>query len=187
MNIKRIEKPVLQQFLDESALLTGEGVVEYEKYIKDYAGAYMHADVAKDMNVLAYKVQSFSGNGDQALNWGVTNMEPVTVNGEYNITRGHFHLDRNQPEFYLCAAGEGYLIKWDGQDEVILERMTRGSLHWIEGKYAHRMVNTGKTTLRSLACWPKSAGHDYKAIEDQGFPVRLFDDNGEVKVVPVHD
>ena len=35
MNIKRIEKPVLQQFLDESALLTGEGVVEYEKYIKN--------------------------------------------------------------------------------------------------------------------------------------------------------
>ena len=49
------------------------------------------------------------------------------------------------------------------------------------------MVNTGKTTLRTLACWPQSAGHDYKTIEEQGFPVRLFDDNGEVKVVSVHD
>ncbi|MBR5794567.1 MAG: hypothetical protein IKY26_00305, partial [Erysipelotrichaceae bacterium] len=101
MEIKRIEKPVLRQELDESALLSGEGVTEYEKYIKDYAAAYANAEVAKTMDVLAYKVQTFSGNGNQALNWGVTNMEPVTVDGEYNLTRGHFHLDRNQPEFYL--------------------------------------------------------------------------------------
>ena len=187
MEIKRIEEPILQQKLDETALLTGKDVSEYEKYVKDYAGAYANAEVAATMNVLAYKVQTFSGNGENALNWGVTNMEPITVDGEYNLTRGHFHLDRTQPEFYLCATGEGYLVKWDGKDEVILEKMTRGSLHWIEGKYAHRMINTGKTTLRTLACWPANAGHDYKAIEDQGFPVRLYDDNGEVKVVPVHD
>ena len=187
MNIKRIEEPILKQLLDESTLLSGEGVVAYEKYIKDYAGAYANVEAAKEMNVLAYRVQSFSGNGNQALNWGVTHMEPVKVDGEYNLTRGHFHLDRNQPEFYLCNTGEGYLIKWDGEDEVVLEKMTPGSLHWIEGKYAHRMVNTGTTTLRTLACWPASAGHDYQTIEEQGFPVRLFDDNGEVKVVPVHD
>lgn len=192
MEIKKILEPVLKQDLDEAAFLSGKEVQMYEKYIKDYAGAYADEEAAKKMgDTLAYRVRSYQDNSEgvckNALAWGVTYMEPVIVGNEYNLTRGHFHLDRSQPEYYMCTGGEGYLIKWDGKEEVILEKMTRGSLHWIDGKYAHRMVNTGTTTLAVIACFPVNASHDYKTIEEQGFPVRLFQENGEVKVVSVHD
>ncbi|MDD6467709.1 MAG: glucose-6-phosphate isomerase family protein [Erysipelotrichaceae bacterium] len=192
MEIKKVLEPVLKQDLDEAAFLAGAEVKMYEKHIKDYAGAYADQQAANEMgDTLAYRVRSYQDNSkdvcDNPLAWGVTYMEPIKVGKEYNLTRGHFHLDRSQPEYYLCAGGEGHLIKWDGKDEVIVEKMTRGSLHWIDGKYAHRMVNTGKEVLAVIACYPVHASHDYKTIEEQGFPIRLFEENGEVKVVKVND
>jgi hypothetical protein len=36
---------------------------------------------------------------------------------------------------------------------------------------------------RWLACWPADAGHDYDTIQQQGFPVRVFEQGGEPVIV----
>jgi len=191
MNITKIDVPQMIQHLDENALITGTNVKMYTKYLKEYASAYANPEAALAIgDTLAYTVRGIEDLEDKspdALSWGCTYLEPLTVDGEFTITRGHFHQDRNCPEYYLCASGTGYLIKWDGEDEVILEKMTRNSLHLIDGKYAHRMVNVGDTQMAVFACYPTKASQNYAAIEQKGFPIRLFSENGEVKIVEVNN
>lgn len=185
MTVKEVTQPQLIQHLDADALLEGAEVSEYRKYIADYASAYHNADAAAQMkDVLAYTVRGYQSSDPnrckEGLAWGVTYMEPLTVDGECNLTRGHFHLNTDYPEYYLCVSGEGRLIKWDGKDEVIVETMKPGSLHWIDGRYAHRMCNVGDSKLNVMACYPTNALHNYDAIEKTGFPVRIYKENGNV-------
>ena len=185
MKIIQVEQPITKQHFDSSMILEGEGVSSYSKKICDYAHAYLYSEEAKLMDDIAYHVRSYSTKDENGLNFGVTYMQPVQVKGEYCLTRGHFHQDRSEPEIYICTSGEGYLLKWDGKDEVIMEKMMKGSFHYIDGKYAHRLVNTGKEEMAVFCFWSNKAGHDYASIDTQGFPIRLMDDHGKVKIKEV--
>jgi glucose-6-phosphate isomerase len=57
--------------------------------------------------------------------------------------------------------------------------MAAGSVHYIPGKVAHRVANTGDIPLAFLACWPSDAGHDYAQIRATGFSKRMLLRNGE--------
>jgi glucose-6-phosphate isomerase len=58
------------------------------------------------------------------------------------------------------------------------EEMASGSLHYIPGGTAHRIVNTGDSVLAVGACWPSDAGHDYVSVEG-GFSVKVKKIDGE--------
>ena len=69
----------------------------------------------------------------------------------------------------------------DEKGECFGEEVFPGSLHYIDGRYAHRLINTSTDEdLKVGACWPVTAGHDYAATEKQPFTVRVFLENGEV-------
>ena len=51
--------------------------------------------------------------------------------------------------------------------------MAQGTVHYIPGKVAHRVVNTGNEPLVFLASWPSDAGHDYGSIRTSGFSRRM--------------
>lgn len=53
------------------------------------------------------------------------------------------------------------------------EIMKPGTLHYIPGYTAHRVVNTGNSILRFGACWPSDAGHNYATIGSEGFSKRV--------------
>jgi len=163
----------------------------YYKTIKETAAIYANPQVALASEEMAYYVTSELHDGPddnkEALNWGVTCMYPVTVDGECCITRGHFHFDRNYPEYYLCTAGEGHLLCWDGEGEVVIYHLTPGSLQYIDGRMAHRLINTGDEIFKVACCWATNSGHDYQTIEERGFPVRAFKREGELQWVKTHD
>lgn len=155
---------------------SGMPVAMYEKRFSDIAFAY-HNPENIYKNTLMYTVYSYeSGNPSQRgnLNWGLTILEPVLVNGECNMTRGHFHVDRNCAEIYLGLGGEGLLLLMDESGNMTAERMFNGSVHHIDGKFAHRVVNTGDSRLLVGACWPSTAGHDYAATEKTPFCYRVY-------------
>ena len=79
-------------------------------------------------------------------------MKPVLVNGECNITRGHFHQALNCDEIYFCFQGEGLLLYMDENGKCWAEKMSAGSVHYIDGRLAHRLVNTGDGELHIGAC-----------------------------------
>lgn len=163
-------------------VIEGKSVNRYEKTFGQVKSLYQNGDdVAQD--TLVYTVYTHdetdpAQKGD--LFWGLTVLEPVYPGGECNMTRGHFHADRTCAEYYFGLQGEGLLLLMDETGKTWAERVFRGSLHHIDGRLAHRLVNTGDVALKVGACWPTAAGHDYAAIESQEFAYRIFRRDGSV-------
>jgi glucose-6-phosphate isomerase len=114
---------------------------------------------------------------------GNSTVFPGMVGEEYFMTRGHFHAKRDRAEFYSTASGAGLLVMMDEQRRATVQEMSAGSTHYIPGRIAHRVVNTGAVPLTFLACWPSDAGYDYAAIDEHGFSVRVLRRNGVPEVV----
>jgi glucose-6-phosphate isomerase len=117
------------------------------------------------------------------LFWGNSTVFPGVVGEEYFMTRGHFHVRRDRAEYYSTIAGSGMLVLMDEQRRGSVQVMEPGTTHYIPGKIAHRVVNTGEAPLTFLACWPSDAGHDYATIDEQGFSLRVMRRNGCPEVV----
>ena len=161
-----------------------EGQVEaYEKKIIDLKKSFLHPIPDALADKIAYKVVSFPTQQPAlagTLKFGITYLNPFKVEGEYSFTRGHFHSDRNYDEYYFGISGNGFLLFWDGEDDVYAEKVFPGSIHYINGKYAHRLINTDQKEVMAVGCcWNVVAGHDYDTIDRLGFPVRCFEENGE--------
>lgn len=165
-----------------NGVLEGEQVSYYQKWFKDIKSIYMNCEGMSE-DTLMYTVFSKEEEAIEGhLNWGLTVLEPVTVNGECNMTRGHFHQDLNCQEYYWCSQGHGLLLLMDEQGECWAEEVKPNSLHHIDGHLAHRLINTGNEQMKVVACWPSTSGHDYRRIENHPFPVRVFKENGKTVV-----
>ena len=161
--------------------LSGDSVEAYVKKASDLGASYENTIPDSLAEKIAYRVVSIPAPTPAyggTLNFGVTYLYPYTVEGEYSMTRGHFHQDRSFDEYYFGISGSGYLLLWDGRDEVFAEKVFPGSVHYINGKYAHRLINIdSKETLAVGACWNTLSGHDYETIDRLGFPMRCVEVN----------
>lgn len=179
------EPKAVQRFTGDCAL-TGQNVVSRQKKFGELSGIYKYEEALKEFDPegIAYHVsnQNFHrkdfvmGN----LQWGVTYINPFTVNGECAMTHGHFHIDHNCDEYYYGLAGTGYLLFWDGSHEFYAEQVFPGSLHYISGKYAHRIINSGEEVLTVAACSLPATKQDHAVIEEKPFPYRCFKRGGQV-------
>lgn len=156
--------------------MSGPHVKENRKLLGQIAGLFLKASQA-DAEKVAYSVQwleTVPAGTEGGLYWGVTTLQPGTVNGEFYMTHGHFHANPSRAEYYTTSSGEGLLLLM-GRDRVArVEKMSAGSLHYIPGDKAHRVVNTGDLPLIFWACWPSDAGYDYDSIVKDGFSVRIM-------------
>ena len=115
--------------------------------------------------------------------WGVTVLQPGKVGDEYFMTHGHFHADRTRAEYYATVAGKGILLRMDDQRKTWGEEMSPGSLHYLNGQHAHRVVNVSDEPLVFWACWGSDAGYDYGTIRDCGFGSRVVEKGGQPVIV----
>ncbi len=170
--MKIVDSKVMFDFVE--GMLDGEGVSKTQKFYRDIKHIYKNIDSSIDDNQVMYEVYTYEPG---TLNWGLTVLYPISICKEYNMTRGHFHLNLNCAEYYFCLKGEGLLLLMNEHGECWSERMQRGSIHYIDGTLAHRCINTGETELRIGACWPSDSGHDYDRIEKFPFTQRIFEEN----------
>jgi glucose-6-phosphate isomerase len=112
-----------------------------------------------------------------------TTIEPGAVDGEYHMTKGHFHAKIDRAEIYVTLSGQGRLVMATEVGEPHVEPMARGTINYVPGGWAHRSVNVGDEPLVFLAAFPADAGYDYKTIEEQGFPVLVVERDGAPEVV----
>jgi glucose-6-phosphate isomerase, archaeal len=103
--------------------------------------------------------------------FSTTVLEPGDVEGEYYMTKGHFHRQRDRSEIYLGLSGEGCLVMANDGGDRRVEPIRRGTVNYVPGGWAHRSVNVGDTPLTFLAAYVADAGHDYETIERNGFPL----------------
>jgi glucose-6-phosphate isomerase len=172
----------------QNGKMVGAAVKESRKQLKDLAGIFHDQARRKqtDPETTVYRVQWWepaAPGSEGGLFWGVTTIFPGRAGDEYFMTHGHFHSNRTRAEFYGTVEGEGMLVLMDEDRHTWSERMTPGSLHYIDGRHAHRAVNTGDTPLIFWACWPTDAGYDYATIREQGFGARVLSVNGKPTLV----
>ncbi|HEV2232746.1 MAG TPA: glucose-6-phosphate isomerase family protein [Terriglobia bacterium] len=144
------------------------------------------ARIALNPSTTVYRVHYFTPvpeGTSGGLFCGLTVIQPGMVDDEYFMTRGHLHANRERGECYLTIAGEGALLLMDEGRRTWFEAMKPGTIHYIPGHTAHRVANTGLTSLSFFACWPSDAGHDYESIARCGFSARLRKINGQPKLV----
>lgn len=168
--------------------ISGLPVRQSVKLIRDLKGIFRDEAARGQMDPgrEVYRVQWWSPvpSGDEGgLFWGVTVLQPGKVGDEYFMTHGHFHANRTRAEYYATAAGTGILLRMDDNRETWSEEMHLGSLHYIGGQHAHRVVNVGNEPLIFWACWGSDAGYDYATIRDQGFSAWVVEQDGEMAIV----
>ncbi|MEM9354509.1 MAG: glucose-6-phosphate isomerase family protein [Planctomycetota bacterium] len=161
-----------------------------ERTVGDLAGIFENepARQAMDQSQVVYRVSAHlpvSDGTEAGLFYGASYLEPGRVGDEYFMTKGHFHQKRHAAEYYWGIRGDGVLLLMDEQRRCWGERVTPGSLHYIPGNVAHRLVNVGDETLAVGACWPSDAGHDYATIAELGFSSRIKCVDGVPELAPV--
>lgn len=169
--------------------LTGRNVVRQERRLREIVGLYADAPAlaALDQEQIVYRIEmhlAVAVGTPGGLVFGSSFLKPGRVGDEYFMTKGHFHAKRDAAEYYWGIQGTGALILMDEAGRCWAEQVLPGSLHYVPGRVAHRLANTGNTTLVVGACWPADAGHDYAAIVERGFSARLRAIDGRAQLVP---
>jgi glucose-6-phosphate isomerase, archaeal len=168
--------------------LKGDPVISQHRKLNDLTGIFRDEKVfsAMDLEQTAYTVQAWlpvKEGTPGGLFFGRTSLMPGKVGDEYFMTKGHFHMQSDRAEFYWGVQGNGMLILMDRDRRTWAEELFPGSLHYIPAHVAHRVANTGNSTLVFGACWPSDAGHDYEEIARNGFSARLVERNGKPELV----
>jgi glucose-6-phosphate isomerase, archaeal len=112
-----------------------------------------------------------------------TIIEPGHINGEYFMTKGHWHQERGRSEIYIGLAGEGRLLMATEGGRHVAEPMRRGTVNYVPGGWAHRSINVGDEPLVFFAAFVADAGHDYATIERTGFPVAVMQGRGGPQII----
>ncbi|HML49397.1 MAG TPA: glucose-6-phosphate isomerase family protein, partial [Clostridia bacterium] len=123
-------------------------VAESVKRLGDLQGVFAdeaaRARMPQDAVVYTVQVHKAEREGvPGGLCFGTSFIHPGVVGEEFHMTRGHFHDRPEAAEYYWCLQGEGILLLMDRNRHCTAMRMTPGSLHYIPGHTAHRLVNTG--------------------------------------------
>jgi glucose-6-phosphate isomerase len=169
--------------------MKGAPVLRSEKTLGELEGLFhdVEAQVRMSAGAIVYVVQwwqAAAAGEAGGLLWGVTIVKPGKVGDEFFMTHGHFHADRTRAEYYVTASGHGVLVRMDDSRSTWGEAMSPGSVHYINGQHAHRVVNTGDEPLIFWACWGADAGYDYGTIREHGFGARVVERAGRPALVP---
>ena len=148
-----------------TGLMEGDARVERASRAMGQMGGVFLDEPARrliDAEKVVYSVEYWRPVADGTeggLFWGNSTIFPGVVGEECFMTRGHFHVRRDRAEYYSTVSGKGMLVLMDEQRRGSVQVMEPGTTHYIPGRVAHRVVNTGEVPLTFLACWPSDAGH----------------------------
>ncbi|MCL2811159.1 MAG: glucose-6-phosphate isomerase [Clostridia bacterium] len=112
------------------------------------------------------------------LAFGTSIVYPGKVGDEYFMTKGHFHTVLDTAEVYYCLAGKGGMLIENPEGDTNFFELTPGQAVYVPKRYAHRSVNTGTEKLVTFFVFRGDAGHNYGAIETEGFRKLVVDCNG---------
>ncbi len=152
---------------------------EYDNHIKRYlsnmAGQYQDEEAYSRMlneeDTLLYEVYEIKRPevAGEILH-GISIIHPGMVGNEYFMTKGHFHTVLETAEIYYTLQGHGYMVMETPEGDWAVEKLVTGSVLYVPPRWAHRSVNTDPAEdLVMFFAYPGNAGHNYAAIETQGF------------------
>ena len=125
-----------------------------------------------------YLVEAASPSGWD-MSYGTTILHPGRVGDECFLTRGHLHEPDDRPEISYVMSGDGVMLLAEVSPEATGTastehvRLSPGLVAYADGRYAHRVVNTGSSDLIFFSVWPSDTGHDYETVARPGFWPRI--------------
>lgn len=143
--------------------LEGESIVRGRKTVGDLQTYWLDFNPAQT-DELVYETDSWFSRPDGtegAVLWASTRLYPGSVNGECFMTRGHFHTKSTHGELIIVVSGQGILALCDHAGNATEVALKPGTTYFIDGKQAHRTINTGTEPLIFWCSWPADCGHDY--------------------------
>lgn len=147
--------------------ISGADIVRTSKTVRDLASLFRDREATERFaNLIVYQTFTLV-EGD--LLFGTTVINPGRIGDQPFMTRGHFHLRPDRGETVLTLAGKGELRLMNRLGDRAVEAMTAGSLHLIDGAWAHRVVNLGSEPLVFYVTWMADCGHDYESITVDSF------------------
>ncbi len=161
--------------LDFQSGTIGDSPPTSVRTLGDIAAIFKSPPDPTRLSEVVYRTYGCSADDTETPNlvYASTVLEAGEVNGEYFMTRGHFHVNSNRGEWMMTTAGEGHLVLMDRDGRTSSEPMCTGSLHLIDGRFAHRVVNTGLTALVFMVVWLSDCGHDYDFVTQNGFGINF--------------
>ena len=115
---------------------------------------------------------------------GISILHPGKVGREFFMTKGHFHAVRETAEVYLCIKGEGFMVMENMEGDAAVERLFPGRVLYVPPGWAHRSVCTARQEdLVTFFIYPGNSGHDYGAIEQQGFRKLVVDGPSGIEII----
>ena len=149
------------------------GEAQTRRTLGELAGIFSDNEIAKGLFADRIVYETFGSppdiDGTPRLLYATTVLQPGKVGREFFMTRGHFHEDPLRGELMFTLGGQGALILMDRNRQTWKEDMQKGSVHDIDGRFAHRVANTGAEPLVFLVAWMSDCGHDYESIRENGF------------------
>lgn len=140
--------------------------------------------LASGLNPIIYEVyECLQPENEGELNFGTTILYPGKVGGEYYFTKGHYHLRHDASEVYLGLKGDGIILLQSKTGDVKVESLKARKVVYVPSGWGHRTINVGDETLIFFFVYPSNAGHDYEAVEKQGFSKIVLEQNGKSKIV----
>ena len=156
-----------------------------ERRLGDLQGLFLNGSAGLDPDRLVYRVFNVDvPESGSHIACCTTVLEPGDVGGEYFMTKGHFHEVRDRAEVYVGLAGEGRLLLATEDGRWFAEPIRRGTVSYVPGGWAHRSVNVGTEPLVFFAAYVADAGHDYRTVEERGFPVVVQRGPDGPRIVP---
>ncbi len=115
---------------------------------------------------------------------GVSIVHAGKVGDEYFMTKGHYHAKIEAAEVYYCLHGRGMMVMETPEGEWAVEELIPGRVLYVPPRWAHRSVNThASDDLITFWAFPGDAGHNYAAIEQQGFRKLVVERAGAPAIV----
>lgn len=148
---------------------------------RDVKNVFLKQDpLLEKENPIVYEVFEVArSNREGDLTFLITIIHPGTVQGEYFMTKGHFHEKEPTAEVYYGLSGKGLILCQNKSGDFEAVPIEKDKVVYIPPFWAHRSVNISSEPLVFLAVYPAHAGHDYETIEKCGFKKRVFAQDGK--------
>lgn len=146
-----------------------------------FANEVAYEDQLKKEDVLVYEFFDMGvPNSEKEVAYGTSITYPGKIGDEYFMTKGHFHTVLDTAEAYYCLRGHGYMLMENPEGDWEAQELTPGKALYVPGRYAHRSINISATEpLITFFAFPGHAGHNYGAIETQGFRKLVVEQDGK--------
>lgn len=146
-----------------------------------FANEAAYEEQLKKEDVLVYEFFDMGvPNSEKEVAYGTSITYPGKIGDEYFMTKGHFHTVLDTAEAYYCLRGHGYMLMENPEGDWEAQELTPGKALYVPGRYAHRSINISATEpLITFFAFPGHAGHNYGAIETQGFRKLVVEQDGK--------